>query len=299
MLKKTFINKQSTVHFLENVASKKGLLFLHGFPDTPQAWHHQFHFFKDQYTILAPYAPGIEGTNTDKKKNHSPKIDEIARNYLALLKNYQLSEVTIIAHDLGGPVAVKIAQFIEDSPDSVKLNKVILINAPSLEQMYFRKNNLNQLKKSWYIFIFQIPTLPLFLIKKNWNRLQQQTLKQNNIDFKENYNDPKVLNSISLYRSFFKEIPSIIKNLKDKTLPPKVRIPIHFIWSRKDPYLDVPSKAELEMHYAHFSIDIVEAFHWPQLEIASQINQLIKKQLENDQLQMNQFQKIQKIEKKL
>lgn len=274
MQNKSFIYQQFTVHFLEklgtsvNESSNKAIMFLHGFPDDPTAWRNQFEYFKEHkkgFTLLAPFAPGI----LDNQK--VPKLAHLAKAYLALLQDYQLDEVTIVAHDLGGPVAAKMAQLAPTI--KVSFNKVIMINAPSIEQMFFRKKNLKQLKKSWYIFLFQIPNLPQKVIQRHWKSIQKKALKLNHIYDEENYCEPNVLNAIELYRVFFKEIPVLINNLK------KVNLPCEFIWSKKDPYLEIPSKSELDQLFSHYSLEVIDAYHWPQLESPHLINKLIEKRL--------------------
>jgi pimeloyl-ACP methyl ester carboxylesterase len=271
MLKKSFIYQQFTIHLLEKVApkpSKKAVLLLHGFPDNPWSWRNQFEFLsthKKEYTLVAPYAPGI------LSKQKVLNLESLAMAYLALIDSYQSNEVTIIAHDLGGPVAAKMAQLAPSKRTSIK--KIIMINAPSIEQMFYRKNNLKQLKKSWYIFLFQIPNLPKKFIQLNWKSIQQKALKLNRIVDEKNFFEPSVLNAIELYRVFFKEVPSLIKNLKT------VHIPCDFIWSKNDPYLEIPSRTELDLLYSNYSLEVIDAYHWPQLEKPNLINKLIEKRL--------------------
>ena len=272
MLKKSFIHQQFSVHYLEYLemnSSSKALLFLHGFPDNPYAWRNQFQYFIESnkgYSIIAPFAPGT------LVKQKIPDIDFLANCYIELIKLYQFNEITVIAHDLGGPLAARIAQLAEHM--NLEIRKIIMINAPSLEQMFFRKSQLRQLKKSWYIFLFQIPKIPEILLERNWKRLQQRALKLNNIDDEENYHDINVLNAIELYRIFFKEVPKLIH-----TKPKKIAVPFDFIWSKNDPYLESPSKMELENNFENYSLEIIDTYHWPQLEQPKLINKLLERRL--------------------
>jgi pimeloyl-ACP methyl ester carboxylesterase len=255
-----------TITLLESVSpgQEHALVFLHGFPDDPLAWRNQFDYFKKDYAIIAPYAPGVDGIPCKK----TPRLDQLTNEYLEIIKQYNFKKVTIIGHDLGGPVAARLLNL-----DNV-FHKAILINGPSIEQMYFRKKDFQQLKKSWYIFLFQIPTLPKKVLKLSWKLMQKQALKDNHIDNPENYHDKLVLEGIDLYRSFFNEV----NQLMHQSPNPESK-PVDFIWSAKDLYLNIPTKEELDNHFKKYTLEVIEAHHWPQLEQPDLINTLIEKRL--------------------
>ena len=70
-------------------------------------------------------------------------------------------EVTLVAHDWGAVIAWYFA-IRQVRP----LKKLIICNVPHPQAMQ-QKFNLAQLKKSWYIFFFQIPGLAEFLMSRN------------------------------------------------------------------------------------------------------------------------------------
>lgn len=244
---------------------KNTMIFLHGFPDTPHAWRFQFSHFYPNYVLIAPYAPGVDG----EVVRNTPTLDELAIDYIELLHEQAVGEITIIAHDLGGPVA---ARMLMKSPDLFK--SCIFLNSLSIEQMYFRKKYLKQVKKSYYIFLFQSSKLATKVVKLFWKKLQPVILKANRIDKPENYNGIEVLESIKLYKSFFSEVRLLFR----KT-PNKIKTTCHFIWAKDDYYLNSPTKEELETHYEDYDLEIIDGHHWLQLERPQNINELIERKL--------------------
>ena len=180
-----------------------------------------------------------------------------------------VGEITIVAHDLGGAVA---ARMLMKSPNLFK--RCIFINSLSVEQMYFRKKDLKQVKKSYYIFLFQSPKLATKIVKLFWKNLQPVILKKNKIDVAENYNGIEVLESIKLYKSFFSEIRNLFRKK-----PSKISTTCHFIWAKNDYYLNSPTKEELDTHYQDYQLEVIDGHHWLQLERPQNINELIERKL--------------------
>lgn len=245
--------------------SSVGLVFLHGFPDSPDVWRNQLKFFGEKYTILAPCTPGI----WDAPLSYVPTADELAKDIIDLCNEFSFKHAYIIAHDLGGPVAGKM---LAQAPAFFK--KCIFINSLTIEQMYFRKKYFSQILKSYYIFLFQIPRLAKKVLKKIWPAMQKKMLKDNLIDEKENYQGPEVLASVGLYRSFFSEIKYFIGEE-----PHRISHHCEFIWGKNDAYLNIPTEEELETFYQSYNLTLVDSAHWPQLHLAEEVNNLIARSL--------------------
>lgn len=261
MIKKTKnLTSNRSLDYLEhsNRDAKKLLFFIHGFPDDPYVWSHQFQYFKDTFHIIAPFAP------TEK---NNLRFDDITNDYLELINKFHVEEVIIIAHDLGGPLTVKMLQ-------KNIISKAILINAPSIEQMFLRLKDINQLKKSWYIFLFQFLSISKKIINHSWDRIILKVIKDNNLTNIHHFKKINALKSLYFYKTFFNSLKDLDKNKLKKT-----KVPCHFIWSLKDPYLNIPNDNELKLLFQFYSIDIINHYHWPMLENPQLINNLIKENL--------------------
>lgn len=240
----------------------KALFFIHGFPDDAYIWKSQFEYFKDKSNILAPFVPNITSQSAEVS------INEIARAYIEILKSYDLDNVVIISHDLGGPIANEMC-------DQLKIiKKSIFINAPSIEQMRYRLNDLSQLRKSWYIFFFQASKISKYYIKANWNRISKKIIAQNNLP-----NDHKIdleifLKDMHLYKIFFKHLKSLSKDDLKIT-----QTQCKFLWSQFDPFLNIPSDQELQKLFMSHSLEVIPFHHWPMIESPNFINKKIEELL--------------------
>lgn len=67
----------------------------------------------------------------------------------------------IVGHDWGGAIAWKLAM---DHPQVV--DRLVILNSPH-PYIFGKalKSNFTQIKKSWYMFFFQIPYVPEYLLK--------------------------------------------------------------------------------------------------------------------------------------
>lgn len=244
----------------------RALVFLHGFPDSPEVWRHQFAYFKNKYRLVASFAPGLE----QQKLERFPNADELAMDYIELCEELGIEEAILVVHDLGGPVAGRMLRL---APRLV--TKCIFINSPTLEQMYFRKKYFSQLLKSSYILLFQVPEVTKKVLRLIWPTLQKKILQDNKINSPEHLHSKQVLESIYLYRSFFKEIPKLAKLGILKTEGKCV-----FIWGERDPYLNVPTSEELDANFNDYQLEVIPGHHWLQLEKPDAINKIIQKYLD-------------------
>ncbi|KAL0489750.1 yfhM, partial [Acrasis kona] len=273
------------------------ILFLHGFPETALiSWHHQLQFFdeqySDQYHILAPDMRGY---------NHSDKpetVNEYHLSYLvsdvhAIIHKYAgKKEAYIVAHDWGGIVAWAFAR---QFPDSV--TKLIVLNGPDVPQEAKALPSWDQIKKSWYIELFQLPTpLPEIRFSKNnfetlkklyvsWNsgQVTKPVMKR----LLQAWDEPGHLRAnINWYRSLLQGSirqllspdPEITKWKVNKT---HVMRPTLLLWGVQDVCM-VPETANLSFESVHESVrgesDIVEyhdSGHFVQHEKYAEVNQQI------------------------
>jgi len=131
-------------------ANGKPLIFLHGFPEFWFAWRGQIdHFVSSGYRVIIP---DQRGYNLSDK----PSINLPAGDIVGLPEKVATSKAFIVGHDVGAAVTgYLVAQY----PD--RFIRAAILSAPHfrvlLEQLI---TNPAQLRKSWYIFFFQLPWLP-------------------------------------------------------------------------------------------------------------------------------------------
>lgn len=147
------------LHYAES-GSGELVIFLHGFPEFWYSWRHQL-------TALAPYfhvvAPDLRGYNlSDKPANvEDYRLEVLAEDVIGLLDHFGAHTAAIVGHDWGAGIAWAVAQKYPD-----RVSKLAVMQVPPAA--VWRANmSLHQLMRSWYMFLFQLPRLPEWLISRN------------------------------------------------------------------------------------------------------------------------------------
>ncbi len=167
-------NPNVTLNVIEtgqNKNNEKLVILLHGFPETALVtWHHHLQVLnnKTEYYVLAP---DMRGYNTSSKPEgiYSYVSSELIADVHALIKHSKRPKAYIVAHDWGGSVAWNFAMKF---PDMVE--KLVVIDAPhptsfgeGLLKLGGWSAVVNQLFASWYIFFFNVPSIPEMVISRN------------------------------------------------------------------------------------------------------------------------------------
>jgi pimeloyl-ACP methyl ester carboxylesterase len=135
------------------------VVLLHGFPENWWSWRYQIPALVEAgYRVVAPDLRGY--SETEAKGPYD--IDTLRDDVLALLDHLGADKAIVVAHDWGGGVAWHLA-----STRQSRCTKLVVMNCP--HPVVFNKALFkvgSQLRKSWYMFFFQLPYLPeLFLTR--------------------------------------------------------------------------------------------------------------------------------------
>jgi pimeloyl-ACP methyl ester carboxylesterase len=139
-------------------SSRKLALCLHGFPEHSVSWRNQLPMLGELgYKAWAPNLRGY-GNSSILPDMQDYSIENLMADVGALIDAADCDETVLIAHDWGAVIAWFFAM-----RKIRPLSKLIICNVP--HPAAGREGaGLEQLKKSWYIFFFQIPGLPEWLI---------------------------------------------------------------------------------------------------------------------------------------
>ncbi|MDX2002608.1 MAG: alpha/beta hydrolase [Chitinophagales bacterium] len=253
------------------------VILLHGFPEFWYSWRKQIPALAAHYTVVAVDMRGYN--ESDKPTQVSLyRIEILATDIRKLIETIGYKKAIIIGHDWGGAVAWQLAQ---QSPDWVE--KLIILNCPPgpvLMKHVF--TNFKQLRRSWYMFAFQIPGLPernmqsqlkLTLTKafKGWSR-NKEAFREEDIDKYVKVFAPKgaLTGPINYYRAAFRYAFS---SKKFRPIPTDTLV----IWGEDDRALgkeltyDIPKyvKGKYEIKY------IPNCSHWVQNDAPDLVNQYI------------------------
>lgn len=139
-------------------------LLLHGFPECWFSW-------RDQMPLLARlgyrvWAPDLRGYGeSDRPRGVSPyRLDALLGDVAGLIDAARAKEVVLIAHDWGGAIAWEfVARRVRPVDRFVALN----IPHPALLAKHLRKPGGPQLRRSWYMLLFQLPLLPEWYLARD------------------------------------------------------------------------------------------------------------------------------------
>ena len=257
------------------------VLLLHGFPE--------FHWsFRLQWPALAAagyrvIAPDQRGYNLSGKAAPYDR-DTLARDIAQLQDVLGIERSHIVGHDWGG---VMTYSFAHRYP--ARVNKLVILNVPHINAYLdsIRAGNRDQLRKSWYIYYFQLPWLPEFAIRrKNYafaERILAGMKNTSAVDvakYKAAYAQPGALSAmIGWYRALFRWM--LLKRFNPPAEP--VAAPVRVIWGERDLALDKHTNDTLKRYApnAHI-IYLPEASHWVQLDAPDEVNRLILEFLPNE-----------------
>jgi len=240
------------------------LFFLHGFPDDADTWSFQLDHFAKDYLVVAPYFPGAGPSQPPKEKKRF-HLNSILLDHLSILREIdplERKKVCVVAHDIGAIYGWNLARALKN-----RLDKLVMINGPSLEQFFSRYKNISQVKKSWYIYFFQMPVIPEWALNRWKTKFFPKSHHDKNIS----------LHMIEQYRQAF--LPGL-KTLKIK--PEKITHPVLCLWGKDDPYLDAPSYQEMDLISTNYTLRVLPGKHWLHKDEPKKINQLIEEFLGNN-----------------
>ena len=137
------------------------VLCLHGFPAYWADWEEQMLALAAAgFRVVAPDLPGY--AESDKLPNTLDYRSSLLADDLAgLIRALGVPNAHVIGHDWGGTLAYCLA-----SQHSSLVNKLVVLNAGHPELFRLALRHFEQIRKSWYMFLFQLPWLPEWLVQR-------------------------------------------------------------------------------------------------------------------------------------
>jgi pimeloyl-ACP methyl ester carboxylesterase len=129
------------------------IVLLHGFPELNISWRHQIpELAAAGYRVVAPNQRGYAGSVRDG----SYATADLAADIIAILDAVGSEHAIVVGHDWGGAVAWTVAQLHPE-----RVTALVAMNCPPPRVLIEHlMRSPSQLRKSWYIFFFQLPVLP-------------------------------------------------------------------------------------------------------------------------------------------
>ncbi len=131
------------------------VLCLHGFPESSLSWRHQIAPLAHAgYRVWAPDLRGYGGT-TRPAGLDAYRLENLLDDVDALIDISKARRVILVGHDWGGVIAW---YYTMRRPE--KLEALIVLNGPHPACFEREIRHWRQLRRSWYMAVFQIPWLP-------------------------------------------------------------------------------------------------------------------------------------------
>ncbi len=283
--------------------SSKAILFIHGWPDSHDTWSHQMEYFSKKYRVGAIDLPGVGESSAPPERN-GYHIDNILPLISAAIKALGAPdarmpstaasgqdhpgprEVHLVAHDWGAIISWVFASRREYASQIASYTAVSGPHpALARENLFGKFKSLNpgkmlegvqQTAKSWYIYLFQLPYVPDFILNNFGRLVWPRALMQGGVPSEDPMLDASnedigkiAVNPLNLYREMLQgkwiEVPSRID------IPVQVIIPNHDLAITPEIYSNVTDVCpQAQLHY-------VDANHWVQRSHPQLVNELIEK----------------------
>jgi pimeloyl-ACP methyl ester carboxylesterase len=261
-------------------------LCLHGFPECWYSWRHQLPLLAGLgYRVWAPDMRGYGGT-TKPPRVQDYAIEKLMADVAALIDASGCRSVTLIAHDWGAIVAWYFAM-----RRFRPLERLVIMNVPHPFAAESAFRTWKQLRKSWYVFFFQIPKLPELLLRAGGCRAVGEAIRSN-ITHKERISDadlavfresaaqPGALTGmLNYYRAFLRGGARRQRALGGEIID----TPTLMLWGEQDIALAVETTEGTDAWVTDLTLRILpELSHWVQQDDPETVNRLLATWLRNE-----------------
>ena len=233
------------------------VLLLHGFPQDARCWDSVTERLNAQgLRTLAMdqrgYSPGARPTELAAYRR-----EELSGDALALADAAGAERFHLVGHDWGGVLAWDIAL---RAPERV--TSLTVLSTPHPTALSHALKTADQLKKSWYIGMFQIPAAPERLLAGRIGTIaRKQGISEDAASrYGQRFSTAEELRGpINWYRAMFRK-DGVTGTHAGNGI---ITVPTTFVWGNRDPALGRTAAEETEV-YVHAPYEFIEldAGHW-------------------------------------
>lgn len=264
---------------LEAGSGDRLALLLHGFPELNYSWRYQIPLLVSLgYKVVAPNLRGYGGTSRPKGVG-AYHIDNLVEDVAALIDHYAPKETLLIAHDWGAIIAWHVA-----IRKARPLSKLVIMNGPHPACAMRELRTWAQLKKSWYVFFFQIPWLPEWAFRRNGGQTIGEAFSGMAVDksrfpqsvlavYRSAAAEPGALTAMINYYRAAMRAGSAVMNPQ----PGTVDTPTLMIWGEDDSALGKETTVGTEDYVCDLTLRYLpRVSHWVQQEAPETVNAMLE-----------------------
>lgn len=249
------------------------VILLHGFPEFWYGWRRQIQPLAE--AGLRVWAPDQRGYNlSDKPKGIAAyRLDELANDVLGLVDAAGADKCYLAGHDWGAAVAWWVALRYPD-----RVHKLAILNVPHPAVMkQSLLSSLAQLRRSWYMFFFQIPFLVEGILRNDdWELMVRMLLSgskpgsfsSEDIDRYRQawWRKDAVTSMLNWYRAAIQMPPDMSGDLR-------IRVPTVILWGAQDIALGLEmAQPSLDLCDEGKLVFFENSSHWVQHDESEAVN---------------------------
>ncbi|MGH9742080.1 MAG: alpha/beta fold hydrolase [Candidatus Acidiferrum sp.] len=251
------------------------VVLLHGFPEFWYSWRHQLDpLAAAGFRVIVPDQRGYN-TSSKPRGTSNYALSHLTSDVLAIADQLNQPRFFLAGHDWGAAVAWSVALLHPQ-----RIAKLAILNVPHPSVMLrYLKSNRRQLRRSWYMFFFQLSFLPELAFAAFNFRLGVRSLVRSSrpgtfspedlAQYRAAWSQPGALTSmLNWYRAAARH--------RAKFPDSTVHAPTRILWGERDAFL-LSEMAHDSLRYCD-SADLytfANASHWLQHEEPASVSELL------------------------
>jgi epoxide hydrolase 4 len=251
------------------------VVLLHGFPEFWRGWHRQIEpLAAAGFRVIVP---DQRGYNLSSKPPGvaSYALPHLVSDVMAIADQLGRDKIFLAGHDWGAAVAWSAALL---HPSRIAKLAVLNVPHPSVMRRYLSSNR-RQLRRSWYMFFFQLPWLPEALLRAGNFDLGTSALVRSSrpgtfseedlAQYRAAWSQPGALTAmIHWYRALFRYRTRLADRI--------VHVPTRILWGERDAFL-LPEMAQASLRYCPNAelFTFADSTHWLQHEQPARVSELL------------------------
>jgi pimeloyl-ACP methyl ester carboxylesterase len=251
------------------------VVLLHGFPEFWYSWHQQIEPLASAgFRVVVPDQRGYNKSSKPRRAA-SYALSQLTSDVLAIADQLGQEHIFLAGHDWGAAVAWSVALL---HPRRIAKLAILNVAHPSVMRRYLYTNR-HQLRRSWYMFFFQLPWLPEAAFSAFNFRLGIRSLvrssrpntfsREDLARYRVAWSQPGALTAtINWYRAAFR--------YRSKFPDSTVRVPTRILWGERDAFL-LSEMAHDSLQYCDSAelYTFANASHWLQHEEPARVSELL------------------------
>ena len=263
------------LHYVES-GSGPLVVLLHGHPEFWYSWRHQIPaLVRAGHRVVAV---DMRGYNTsDKPKGiDAYLLPTLARDIERLIRGLGAERAVVVGHDWGGGVAWELAAH---HPEVVE--RLVAINSPHPERFLSGLRSVGQLRKSWYMAAYQLPTLPEAWFRSRDFSILREALRDGagpnsftSADIERYVDAASRPGALTAQINYYRALPRLM--LREPNRTRKIDVPVLVVWGDRDRYMSVEMAEPDRALVPNLRVErLPDASHWPHLDEPERVNELI------------------------